>query len=491
MKRFYALIDSIILYTVLLVSCSPHIPSNAEVSGKEATISPDYSDVVIPSNIAPLNFNIEGEGQRFFTTVQSSGGASIAVNGRKVKMSVRKWHRLLETSKGGNVEFRIYKKNGKTWTAFKPIRISVASDPVDEYVSYRLIDPTYGMAGEMKISQRHLSDFREKDIYSSMLDYDRKSGQCINCHSFQAYSTSNYQFHVRQKDGGTIIVHKGNILKVNLKRDGILSAGVYPSWHPSEDLIAYSVNSTYQNFFSTGAHKTEVIDNLSDIIIYDVTSDQVTPILADSLQMETFPYWSPDGKTLYFCQASLEGIEKGAGGRITNDFDKIHYDLMKMDFDPVSRSFSEPELLFNASSTGRSSTLPRPSPDGRYLLFTMGEFGNFHIWHKESDLYLMDLDSGEAGRMENINSEDTESYHSWSSNGRWIVFSSRRDDGLYTRLYLAYFDINGQVHKPFVIPQKNPDRGLHLFKSFNIPEFTREPVEQSPKEFLRIIKGKR
>ena len=59
----------------------------------------------------------------------------------------------------------------------------------------------------------------------------------------------------------------------------------------------------------------------------------------------------------------------------------------------------------------------------------MAPFGTFHIWHPESDLYVVDLETGENRELTEANSDDTESYHSWSSNSRWIVFSSRRDEG--------------------------------------------------------------
>lgn len=487
MRPSSVLIRACAALLLCLAACTPRVPSGAADSGREAPVLPDYRDVTVPCNIAPLNFRIEGGPGRFITVISGDDGSAVVRRGAEVRTGLRRWRRLLAANRGGGLEVRIYARTGDGWEAFRPFRVSIAEDPVDEYVSYRLIAPTYGMAGEMSLVQRRLSDFSEREIFNNMLDYDRQGGQCINCHSFQAYGTSNMQFHVRQKDGGTVIVHDGSIRKVNLRRDGIISAGVYPSWHPSEPLIAYSVNSTYQNFFSTGAHKTEVIDNLSDLILYDVESDTVTPVLTDSLQMETFPYWSADGKTLYYCQASLEGIQKAAGGRVTDDYDKIRYNLMRMGFDPQTRVFSEPELLFDADTLGRSATLPRPSPDGRYLLFTLGEFGNFHIWHKESDLFLMDFSTGEVRRLENVNSDDVESYHSWSSNGRWIVFSSRRDDGLFTRLYLAYFDRDSHARKPFAIPWKDSRSSGLSYKSYNIPEFTVEPVRQRPKDYLGII----
>ena len=70
-----------------------------------------------------------------------------------------------------------------------------------------------------------------------------------------------------------------------------------------------------------------------------------------------------------------------------------------------------------------------------------------------------------------VNSDDVESYHSWSSNSRWFVFSSRRIDGLYTRPYIAYVDEDGKVGKPFLLPQKDAGFYQSFMKSFNIPEF--------------------
>lgn len=56
--------------------------------------------------------------------------------------------------------------------------------------------------------------------------------------------------------------------------------------------------------------------------------------------------------------------------------------------------------------------------------------------------------------IDEVNSDDTESFHNWSSNSHWFVFSSRRDNGLYTYLYIAGVDADGKVTKPFMLPQK-------------------------------------
>ncbi|MDP4272484.1 MAG: hypothetical protein Q8909_20540, partial [Bacteroidota bacterium] len=88
-----------------------------------------------------------------------------------------------------------------------------------------------------------------------------------------------------------------------------------------------------------------------------------------------------------------------------------------------------------------------------------------------------------------LNSPDVDSYHSWSSNGNWIIFSSRREDGSYTKPYIAYFK-NGKGHKPFVLPQKDPNFYTALFKSFNIPEFMVKPVAATQRQLIQAIDKK-
>ena len=125
----------------------------------------------------------------------------------------------------------------------------------------------------------------------------------------------------------------------------------------------------------------------------------------------------------------------------------------------------------------QSVSFPRLSPDGRFLAFTLHDFGNFSIWHKEADLYMLDLLTSRKYPLDVFNSEEAESYHSWSGNGRWMVFSSRRIDGLYTRLFIGYVDSEGVGHKPFLLPQKDPLTYYDaLMFSYNIPELMRSAV---------------
>ena len=102
--------------------------------------------------------------------------------------------------------------------------------------------------------------------------------------------------------------------------------------------------------------------------------------------------------------------------------------------------------------------------------------GTFPIWHNDADLYLYDIESKSIRPMTEINSPIPDSYHSWSSNSRWVVFSSKRQDGMYTRPYLAYIDERGIASKCFMLPQQNPGFYKDFMQAYNIPEFVKGKI---------------
>jgi dipeptidyl aminopeptidase/acylaminoacyl peptidase len=218
------------------------------------------------------------------------------------------------------------------------------------------------------------------------------------------------------------------------------------------------------------------------LIIFDAETNTVfkSPKIATEKNFETFPCWSPDGKSLYFCSARALPQDK---------FDQIRYDLLRIAFNPGTMQLGEIDTIISANRIGKSISFPRISPDGKYLMFCMSNYGNFSIWHKESDLYLLNLESKEITKLD-INSDQTESYHQWSSNGRWIVFSSRRRNGLYTRPYFSCFDKDGNAQKPFLLPQKDPGFYEDFLKSYNVPEFVTSKVDIDPRDLYEVIRSK-
>jgi dipeptidyl aminopeptidase/acylaminoacyl peptidase len=410
-------------------------------------------------------------------------------DGVKVQIPEDEWHAMLDVSKDKSLKVEVWGEKEGKWLAFTPFEIQVAPEPIDEYLSYRLIEPSYVAWTYMEIAQRNLTTFEETQIFNNEITCNnREKGQCINCHSYQNYKTDNMLFHVRLANAGTVIVNDGKISKVNLKRDYTISSGVYPAWHPTAKLIAFSTDLTRQAFHTSNPNKIEVYDLASDLILYDVEKDSVSVVSNDSTLLEVYPTWSPDGKYLYYCK-SVPLPEEMRDKDIRTTFSKIQYNIYRRSFDVATHIFGDEELVYDAASNDKSATLPRISPDGRYLLFAQGQYGCFHIRHNDGDIVCMSLDTETPTFLDlsNLNSEGTpDSYPSWSSNGHWMMVASRREDGNFCRVYFSYFK-DGKVSKAFLLPQEDPEHNTFLLKSYNRPEFMVEPVKISVNEFSKVF----
>ena len=473
-----------------MMGCSgPSVPEVFTESKDLPKIYPDYTNVTIPMNIAPLTFELD-EAVDEMIARYTVGDKELVFEG-KAQPQMDDWRMLTEKAKGGAMTVDVYARRADQWTHYKPFNIFVSPDSIDSYLSYRLIYPSFVDYKTLTISQRCLENYDESVIYDNVLCGLEKDRQCINCHSYQQYNPERMQFHARQNFGGTIIAYDGHIKKVDMKNDSILSAGVYPAWHPWLKLIVYSTNMTAQSFHTTHHNKIEVYDSESDLIAYDIDKGEVTNLENDANELEVFPAWAPDGKTLYYCSAHFEWKDSALTkvDEIIKRSQEIKYNIYRKRFNPETMAFGPRELVFSADSLNKSATLPRISPDGRYLMFALAEYGVFHIWHHDADLWLLDLQTGQARALQEINSPDTESYHSWSSNGKWVVFSSRRDDGTYTRPFFAHIDNNGHGTKPFELPSSDPDYHRQFMRCYNIPEFMHGPVTTQPQTFADILKG--
>ena len=202
--------------------------------------------------------------------------------------------------------------------------------------------------------------------------------------------------------------------------------------------------------------------------------------------------WSADGRYLYFCSAPL--LWAGQTKTPPDGYDKTKYDLVRISYDIESDKWGEVETVISAKDTGLSIAMPRTSPDGRWLTFCMCEYGYFPPWQQSSDLYIVDLKAAqETGRYEyrrlDINSDKSEAWHSWASNSRWIVFSSKREHGVFTRSYLSYVDEKGEVYKPLVVPQKDPAFYSYCLEAFNTPEFAVWPMAATGEKLARVAHG--
>lgn len=538
---FSSLVGGVCGWVFLLISCSsPKVPASFVEEDTLPTIYPDYIGVTVPQNIAPLHFHIDHDSTATdFVTRFTAGAGEWVVEGEDVRPGLNNWHQMIAAALAADsrIAVDVFIQENDQWIHPKTFDITICKDSIDPYISYRLISPSYVAYEDLTLNQRCLENFEENLIYGNMINSDEKDGQCINCHHAQAYNPNRIQFHVRQYLGGTVFAYDGRLQKVNLKTDSTLSAGVYPTWHPTKPWIVYSTNNTGQSFHTRDIQKIEVQDTKSNLIFYDLERNEVMPITRDTTDFDCFPFWSPDGRYIYYVSGHWDALgEANPDFELIKYYSQMQYNLYRIPFDEQTRTFGQRELIYDAALRNRSVTLPRISPDGRWLMFTQGRFGVFHIWHNDADLYLMDLakvvpepepavshviqHSHAAAQNENIsdvelamradsireaegrlipmpesifaaaelNSPEVESYHSWSRNQCWVIFSSRRVDGNFTRPFIAHFDGQGHFSKPFELPQDNPQFHRQFLRSYNIPEFLSGPVTITPQEFANIIK---
>ena len=480
------LVAGIIWSLLAFTSCSSR-PENVNRVEAQPEIYPDYTSVTIPVGLAPLNFCMADED---YTTidveVKGAKGGIIHANGAYADFDIDEWHQLLEHNKGGILTFSVCAEKDGQWTGFRDFTVSVSDKPLDAWgVTYRRIPPTYEMFSQMGLYQRDLSNFKE----TALLVNTQTPGQCLNCHTPNRTNPDQYVFHVRGEHGATGISRDGHIELLKAKNEFLGGSMVYPYWHPNGRYCAFSTNKTSQMFHTNKKHKpTEVYDSSSDVFIYDCETNTV---LCDSLIMtklwaENTPAFSPDGKWLYFTTALQQ--------EYPNDYDKEKYSLCRVSFDETTGKLGQQvDTLINAQKTDKSVSWPRPSYDGRYLMFTQTDYGYFTIWHPEADLWILDLETGETRPMTEVNSERAESFHNWSANSQWFLFTSRRENGLYTQLYFSSINEQGKATKPFLLPQRNPRQYYRrLMYSFNTPDFASRPIKRDTRGLAdRILKDDR
>lgn len=478
MTGFLKIMFALVIFTFTLSCGRPG--SDSAKSEDLPEIFPDYCEAVVPVNIAPLNFRMDDGQERIFAVISGKENKIIVKGRNSVRIPLRRWRKLLDENAGGSLKVSVFSGTGGEWTEYKPFSIQIKSEPVDPWLVYRLIAPGYEAWSEMGIFQRNVTSFREERIIDNRI----VPGGCMNCHSFNMNDPARMLFHLRGDIPGTILAKDGEIGKLNTKTEETISNCVYPFWHPSGKYIGFSVNNISQLFHSVKEKRIEVIDSNSDIVVYDVNNNKLltSSLISRDSSFETFPVFTPDGKTLVFCSAKKRAIPE--------EYNKVSYSLCKISFDASSATFGKSiDTLISSASGGKSISFPRVSPDGRFLVFTLSSYGNFSIWHREADLYRYDMVTGNYEPIRIINSSETESYHSWSSCSRWMVFSSRRIDGLYTRLFISYVDTEGNFSKPFLLPQKDPGYYDSELRSFNVPEFVRGRVDYNGRSMIKAIES--
>ena len=165
----------------VLVSCGTHVPDDFTTSDKQPDIYPDYKEVTVPVNMAPLTFEMQRDAEDMVARF-TAGDEELLCGGDKIQPGEDDWQQLASKAVEGAINVEVYARYDGQWTKYEPFNIYVSGDSIDPYLSYRLICPSYVSYEELTINQRCLENYDESVIYDNILcslEGDGK-GQCIN-----------------------------------------------------------------------------------------------------------------------------------------------------------------------------------------------------------------------------------------------------------------------------------------------------------------------
>ena len=455
-------------------------PSDPERVDALPAVYPDYIGVTIPAGIAPLNFNFADEDiEAMDVTARGTKGGELHSYGEEADFDIDDWHELTRQNRGGKITFTVCVEKAGRWLQYRDFDIFVSDAPLDDWgLTYRRIKPGYEVGGDIGIYQRDIHSFDEYAI----LTETAVPGRCFNCHTANRTNPNRLTMQMRGEGGGTMVQRDGRQTWVETKTDSTKAAGSYSYWHPQGDYVALAVNSVHQSFFTGTGQRIEVYHQFSDVEVLDTRTNELilSPLLRTD-DLEIFPAFSADGKYIYYSTSKA--------CRVPAEYEKVKCSLCRIAFDAEMGRFGESvDTLLNGPVTDKSYVLARPSYDGRWLMYCVSSRGNFPVCQNDADLWLMDLRTGEHRDLKELNTPQSESYHNWSENSRWIVFSSKREDGMYTKLYLASVDSEGRVSKPFLLPQRHPRKFYReMMDAYNCPDFTKTKVELDAHETYRQV----
>ena len=445
---------------------------SATPSEKKPSIDPDYTSLTIPPNIAPLNFRILEDGRDYLVRISTKAGKELNIRcpDGNCRIPAKPWRQLLQSCQGGNLLYDIFVQEiGAKWVRFKQFSNAVATEPIDSHIVYRRLLPNKSSSTIRGIYQRDLESFR----VSPLITTRDKTFECFNCHTFCQHDPNRFLVHTRLTHPGMNLVMDGEVRKIDTEQAPMFRPLAYASWHPGGRHIAATCNSFLGHFPSHNPlYYFEAVEKRGDLVVYDVEENSIgtTNAVFESKYIETHPCWSPDGKYIYF--------SRGEDTPVTapRDLEKFKFDMMRISYNVDTHTWGSPETVKAYSELGLSCAFPRPSPCGKYVLHILADKATYPIHQQSSDVYILDLASKEHRKLDAVCSDRAESYPRWSSNGRWFIFLSNRRDGISALPYMAYFDTDGQAHKTFVLPQKDPDYYKDFIDTYNVVELVKSRV---------------
>ncbi len=309
---------------------------------------------------------------------------------------------------------------------------------------------------------------------------------CANCHSFTPDGkTLAMDLDFGTDKGAYAIAPIGQEVKIGRselitwndyrREDGQETLGFFSTISPDGRKVVSTVKETIVLKFLPDPDCSQIFFPIRGILaFYDrQTHDfRSLPGADNPACVQTNSTFSPDGRWLVFARAKVPelipqglAVEEGLSPAIVDEFAdgrrKIQYDLYRLPFNDGRGGPAEP--LTGASANGRSNFFARFSPDGRWLVFCQAD--SMMLNRLDSALFIVPATGGTPRRLRCNAPGRMNSWHSFSPNGRWLVYASKAN-GPFTQLWLTHIDEKGNDTPPVML-----DRFVTPERAANIPEF--------------------
>jgi tetratricopeptide (TPR) repeat protein len=308
---------------------------------------------------------------------------------------------------------------------------------------------------------------------------------CGNCHSFSAdgsefgmdidYANDKGSYAISRVEPDTVISKDKIITWSDYRRsDGEDTFGLLSQISPDGRYVVSTVKDLSVFVPRSDLAFSQLFFPIKGIlVVYDRQEKRFFPLKGADFPryVQSNPSWSPDGKHIVFARAesyTLHALAKSEsvlleekdceeflkGGK------KFRFDLYRIPFNGGKGGEAVP--LKGASNNGVSNFFAKYSPDGKWIVFCKAE--SFMLLQPDSELWIMPAGGGEARRMK-CNMTPMNSWHTWSPNSRYLVFTSKAN-GPYSQLFLTHIDNDGNSSPPVELAHFTASD-----RAANIPEF--------------------